>query len=82
MVGPDYEFKVFPSTAHVETLEGVAVFTKDRLEVSTRIAGGSSGERGGGGTWWARTTSSRCSPPPHTWKLSRKSPSSPRTGWR
>ena len=49
MVGPDYEFKVFPSTAHVETLEGVAIFTKDRLEVSTRIAGGSSGERGGGG---------------------------------
>ena len=79
MVGPDYKFKVFPSTAHVETLSRLAVFTKDRLEVSTRIAGGK--ERGGG-TWWARTTSSRCSPPPHTWKLSRKSPSSPRTGWR
>ena len=49
MVGPDYEFKVFPSTAHVETLSRVAVFTKDRLEVSTRIARGKErGERGGG----------------------------------
>ena len=81
-MGPDYEFKVFPSTAHVETLSRVAVFTKDRLEVSTHIAGGSSWERGGGAHGGVRTTSSRCSPPPHTWKLSRKSPSSPRTGWR
>ena len=36
MLGPDYEFKIFRADAHFEFLTNVAVFTKDKLEVSIR----------------------------------------------
>ena len=33
LVGPDFEFKVFPADMHYVSRSGVAVFTSDRLEV-------------------------------------------------
>ena len=32
-IGPDYEFKVFKADAHMVTLNNVAAFTQDKLEV-------------------------------------------------
>ena len=34
LVGPDYEFKVFRADMHYAAIDGVAIFTSDRLEVS------------------------------------------------
>jgi len=33
-VGPDYEFKVFKANAQFLDLNGIAIFTRDKLEVS------------------------------------------------
>ena len=32
-IGPDFEFKVFKADAHMVTLNNVAAFTQDKLEV-------------------------------------------------
>ena len=36
LVGPDYEFKVFPADMHYVAVDRVAVFTSDRLEVMSQ----------------------------------------------
>ncbi|KAK7113664.1 uncharacterized protein [Littorina saxatilis] len=37
LIGPDYEFKTFPASAHFETLRDVTVFTSDKLEVKLDV---------------------------------------------